>query len=210
MRFTSLVALVPLAASLATLATARGYEYNDARDYIDELSLREYAEELSTRELLSELSTRELIDELSDRLERRTKYGTCKNCDKKNVIKGDSCSKQTGGHVLKAGTIVDKREFLEDFTDGLERRTKYGTCKNCDKKNVIKGDSCSKQTGGHVLKAGTIVDKREFLEDFENNLERRTKYGTCKNCDKKNVIKGDSCSKQTGGHVLKAGTIVDK
>ncbi|KAF6742822.1 ectomycorrhizas-regulated small secreted protein, partial [Ephemerocybe angulata] len=100
MRFTSLVALVPLAASLATLITARGYEHNDARDYIDELSLRGNTEGLSTRELLSELSTRELIGELSDRLERRTRYGTCKYCDRKNVIKGDSCSKNTAGHVL--------------------------------------------------------------------------------------------------------------
>ncbi|KAF6759264.1 hypothetical protein DFP72DRAFT_1167127 [Ephemerocybe angulata] len=101
MRFTSLVALVPLAASLATLATARGYEYNDAREYIDELSLRENAEGLSTRGLLSELSTRELIDELSDRLERRTRYGTCKHCGLRNVIKGGSCDKKAGGHVLE-------------------------------------------------------------------------------------------------------------
>ncbi|KAF5311199.1 hypothetical protein D9611_013022 [Ephemerocybe angulata] len=110
MRFTSLVALVPLAASLATLATAREYEYNDAREYIDELSLRETAnsEDLSTRseQILSELSTRELIDELSDRLERRTRYGTCKNCNLRKVIKGGSCT-EPGGHVLKPGTIVD-------------------------------------------------------------------------------------------------------
>ncbi|KAF6742824.1 hypothetical protein DFP72DRAFT_1081198 [Ephemerocybe angulata] len=105
MRFTSLVALVPLAASLATLVTARGYEYNDARDYIDELSLRENAEGLSTRELLSDLSTRELIDELSDRLERRTRSGTCKNCNLRKVIKGGSCT-EPGGHVLKPDTIV--------------------------------------------------------------------------------------------------------
>ncbi|KAF6759258.1 ectomycorrhizas-regulated small secreted protein [Ephemerocybe angulata] len=101
MRFTSLLALVPFAASLATLVTARGYEQNDARDYIDELSLREDADGLSTRELLSELSTRELIGELSDRLERRTKYGKCKYCKKKSVIKGDSCSEHVGGHVLE-------------------------------------------------------------------------------------------------------------
>ncbi|KAF5311193.1 hypothetical protein D9611_013024 [Ephemerocybe angulata] len=103
MRFTSLVALAPLAASFATLATARGYEHNNARDYIEELNLRETAEGLSTRGLLSELSTRELIEELSDRLERRngTRYGTCKHCGLRNVIKGGSCDKKAGGHVLE-------------------------------------------------------------------------------------------------------------
>ncbi|KAF6746834.1 CHAT domain-containing protein [Ephemerocybe angulata] len=83
MRPASILALIPLALSMGSLANANDYTF-DSREYVDELSAREdhFGDALAAREILSDISTRELVNVLSERLEKRIQEVYCKLCGK--------------------------------------------------------------------------------------------------------------------------------
>ncbi|KAF6746509.1 hypothetical protein DFP72DRAFT_855379 [Ephemerocybe angulata] len=78
----SLLALIPIAASLFTYVSAHYDDAFEGREYVDEVVVtRSFHDFLEHREALAGITSRELLDELSERLERR-EYVKCLGCGK--------------------------------------------------------------------------------------------------------------------------------
>ncbi|KAF6752507.1 hypothetical protein DFP72DRAFT_905009 [Ephemerocybe angulata] len=112
----SLLALIPIAASLFTYVSAHYDDAFEGREYVDEVVVtRSLDETLERREVLAGITSRELLDELSERLERR-EWVVCEGC-RKIIGEGGLWSQTMGkwAHTKNCQKIKEVKENIRRF-----------------------------------------------------------------------------------------------